>query len=87
MCEAKNVHLGNVSASSRTTSTPSRANAAAAKDPPGPAPMTKTEHEVGVSMAFGLISRAKRLSWEQVYICTQQWVVSRLYCWGVVWYL
>ena len=49
-------HLGNLSASSTTQLTPSRTNADAVYEPPGPPPMTSTVVSSGIDM-FMMISR------------------------------
>lgn len=46
--EAYGTNLGKVSASSRTTSRPSRARTVAAYDPAGPPPTTKILHWLGI---------------------------------------
>jgi len=45
------IYLGKTSASSKTTSTPSRESSVAAKEPPGPPPTTRTVHDCGIEVS------------------------------------
>jgi hypothetical protein len=51
------LYLGNLSASSRTVSIPSRAKAAEQYDPAGPPPTTNTWHRVGTFIVLFVLTR------------------------------